>query len=69
MKAFTPSPGFLAYYNTVIAAARQPLSFGMGPLFLPLPAGLSDEEQAFCIVKLVPLIDTVNRYRASVPAL
>lgn len=69
MKQFAPSSGFLTYYNTVIAAARQPLSFGMGPLYLPLPPGLSNEEQAFCVAKLVPLVDAVNRYRASIPAL
>lgn len=68
MRAFQPSPAFLAYYAACMAAANGPIYPGMGPVSLAIPATITNpEELAFCQTVLAGLLASVNTYRASVP--
>ncbi len=69
MKPFQPSVAFLRYYEEVMAVVLAPISPGMGHSSVPMPNLPDIRERAFATTKLAPLIDQVNLYRDSVPAL
>lgn len=63
MRAFRPSPEFIAFFNTIIAAAEAPVTAGS---YAPaIPTFANPEEQAFAQTKLAELIDQIDRMRKS----
>lgn len=69
MRPFRPSPAFEGYYNAVMALVNAPITPGLPPASIAMPALTDPEEHAFALTQLAPLIATVNTYRASVPVL
>lgn len=69
MKPFQPSVAFLRYYEAVMAVALAPITPGLAHANVPMPDLIDIRERTFATTKLAPIIDTVNTYRDSVPAL
>lgn len=64
MIPFTPSSGFVAFFNQIIAAAEAPVTPGS---YNPaVPTFPDAQEQAFVQVVLVPMIANINRMKQSV---